>query len=180
MWMLLRTEEQVGCSVMSCHLGKVEENLFFSFRLSLWCKVLPSHVNISYWKLPHQHKQYPQYLFCRAFHPSSWSPIHDDTSLFWIILCFIIYTIAGFAGHEHFSAILSDFLSILSYWMAFFIIIVVEEHFIFRRKTGTLGGYNLDDLDSPKQQVYPQVLLVNYNVNQAIDSLLALSLACLA
>jgi len=64
--------------------------------------------------------------------------------------------------------------------MAFFIIIVVEEHFIFRRKTGTLGGYNLDDLDSPKQQVYPQVLLVNYNVNQAIDSLLALSLACLA
>jgi purine-cytosine permease-like protein len=101
---------------------------------------------------------------------------------FWTILCFVIYTVAGVAGREHFSAILSNFLSILSYWTAFFIVIVAEEHFIFRRKNGALGGYNLDDWDSPKRQVYHEVLLMSYGTNRALDSLLALlafSLACL-
>jgi purine-cytosine permease-like protein len=68
---------------------------------------------------------------------------------FWVFLAFAIYTVAGVAGREHFSEILSNFLSILSYWTAFFIVIVAEEHFIFRRKNGPLGGYNLDDWDSP-------------------------------
>lgn len=68
---------------------------------------------------------------------------------FWVFLAFVIYTVAGVAGREHFSAILSNFLSILSYWTAFFIVIVAEEHFIFRRKNGPLGGYNLDDWDTP-------------------------------
>jgi purine-cytosine permease-like protein len=35
---------------------------------------------------------------------------------FWTFLCFAIYTVAGVAGREHFSEILSNFLSILSYW----------------------------------------------------------------
>ncbi|PSS29728.1 hypothetical protein PHLCEN_2v2876 [Hermanssonia centrifuga] len=70
---------------------------------------------------------------------------------FWVFLAFVIYTVAGVAGREHFSEILSNFLSILSYWTAFFIVIVAEEHFIFRRKNGPLGGYNLDDWDSPSR-----------------------------
>ncbi|KAH8119369.1 permease for cytosine/purines uracil thiamine allantoin [Phellopilus nigrolimitatus] len=53
---------------------------------------------------------------------------------FWTFLAFVIYTVAGVAGREHFSEILSNFLSILSYWTAFFIVIVAEEHFFFRRK----------------------------------------------
>ncbi|KAG2341983.1 cytosine-purine permease [Suillus weaverae] len=70
---------------------------------------------------------------------------------FWVFLTFVVYTVAGVAGREHFSAILSNFLSILSYWTAFFIVIVAEEHFIFRRKNGPLGGYNLDDYDTPSK-----------------------------
>ncbi|KAG1736972.1 permease for cytosine/purines, uracil, thiamine, allantoin-domain-containing protein [Suillus lakei] len=70
---------------------------------------------------------------------------------FWVFLAFVIYTVAGVAGREHFSAILSNFLSILSYWTAFFIVIVAEEHFIFRRKNGPLGGYNLYDYDTPSK-----------------------------
>lgn len=70
---------------------------------------------------------------------------------FWVFLAFVVYTVAGVAGREHFSAILSNFLSILSYWTAFFIVIVAEEHFIFRRKNGPLGGYNLDDYDTPSK-----------------------------
>ena len=40
----------------------------------------------------------------------------------WTILALVIYTVAGVAGREHFSEILSNFLSILSYWTAFFIV----------------------------------------------------------
>lgn len=72
---------------------------------------------------------------------------------FWTFVSFVIYTVAGVAGREHFSAILSNFLSILGYWTAWFIVIVMEEHFIFRRKGGRLGGYNLDDWDSPSRCV---------------------------
>ncbi|KAH0825946.1 cytosine-purine permease [Lanmaoa asiatica] len=69
----------------------------------------------------------------------------------WVLLVSVIYTVAGVAGREHFSAILSNFLSILSYWIAFFIVIVAEEHFLFRRKGGRLGGYNLADWDNPSK-----------------------------
>ncbi|KAG1827540.1 permease for cytosine/purines, uracil, thiamine, allantoin-domain-containing protein [Suillus subaureus] len=70
---------------------------------------------------------------------------------FWVLLTFVVYTAAGIAGHEHFITILSNFLRILSDWTAFFIVIVAEEHFIFRRKNGPLGGYNLDDYDTPSK-----------------------------
>ena len=72
---------------------------------------------------------------------------------FWVVLVFVIYTVAGVAGREHFSVILSNFLSVLGYWTSFFIVIVVEEHFIFRRKGGRLGGYNLADWDNPSKCV---------------------------
>ena len=72
---------------------------------------------------------------------------------FWTFLAFVIYTVAGVSGREHFSEILSNFLSILSYCPAFFIVRVAEEHFIFRRPNGPLGGYNLDDWDSPSRYV---------------------------
>ncbi|KAI0715106.1 cytosine-purine permease [Earliella scabrosa] len=69
----------------------------------------------------------------------------------WTTLAFVAYTVAGVAGREHFAEILSNFLSILSYWTAFFVVIVAEEHFLFRRAGGTLGGYNLDDWDRPSR-----------------------------
>jgi NCS1 nucleoside transporter family len=69
----------------------------------------------------------------------------------WVFIVFVVYTVAGVAGREHFSALLTNFLSILSYWTAFFIVIVTEEHFLFRRKGGRLGGYNLADWDNPSK-----------------------------
>ncbi len=78
-------------------------------------------------------------------------PFAKVPRFFWTFLAFVIYTVAGVAGREHFSEILSNFLSILSYWTAFFIVIVAEEHFIFRRKGGPLGGYYFDVWDSPKR-----------------------------
>ncbi|EIN10595.1 hypothetical protein PUNSTDRAFT_142573 [Punctularia strigosozonata HHB-11173 SS5] len=69
----------------------------------------------------------------------------------WTILVFVIYTVAGVAGREHFSDILSNFLAILGYWTAFFFVVLCEEHFIFRRKNGRLGGYDLTAYDSPSK-----------------------------
>lgn len=55
----------------------------------------------------------------------------------------VAYTVAGIAGREHFSAVLSNLLAILSYWTAFFVMIVFEEHVIFRRSRGyDLAIYN--------------------------------------
>jgi len=70
---------------------------------------------------------------------------------FWVLLTFAAYTVAGVVGRGHFSVILHNFLSILGDWTAFFVVIIAEEHFIFRRKTGPLEGYNLDDYDTPSK-----------------------------
>ncbi|KAL5528410.1 hypothetical protein ACEPAF_7546 [Sanghuangporus sanghuang] len=66
---------------------------------------------------------------------------------FWTFLIFAIITIAGVAGREHFSEILSNFLSLLSYWLGFFVPIIAAEHYVFRRKDGPLGGYDLEAYD---------------------------------
>jgi NCS1 nucleoside transporter family len=76
-------------------------------------------------------------------------PFQRVPRFLWTVLVFIIYTVAGIVGRQSFSAILSNLLSILSYWTAFFVVIVAEEHFLFRRPSQ--GGYNLDDYDNPSK-----------------------------
>lgn len=78
-------------------------------------------------------------------------PLAAVPRFLWVIFSFLVYTVAGVAGREHFAAILTNVLSILSYWTAFFIVILAEEHFIFRRPGGKLGGYNLADWDNPSR-----------------------------
>ncbi|ORX37540.1 cytosine-purine permease [Kockovaella imperatae] len=65
----------------------------------------------------------------------------------WCVVMFVIYTVAAVAGREHFSTLLSNFLSILGYWIAFFIVVVAEEHYIFRSWIID-EGYDLDVYDS--------------------------------
>ncbi|WWC59846.1 uncharacterized protein I303_102408 [Kwoniella dejecticola CBS 10117] len=74
----------------------------------------------------------------------------------WTILVFVIYTVAAVAGREHFSEILSNFLAILGYWVAFFVVVVFEEHYIFRHwfhtkgidSSGPARGYDLTAYDN--------------------------------
>ncbi|WWC69053.1 uncharacterized protein I206_102989 [Kwoniella pini CBS 10737] len=74
----------------------------------------------------------------------------------WTILVFVIYTVAAVAGREHFSEILSNFLAILGYWVAFFVVVVFEEHYIFRywfhkqgiNSSGPARGYDLTAYDN--------------------------------
>ncbi|KAK8858730.1 hypothetical protein IAR55_002959 [Kwoniella newhampshirensis] len=65
----------------------------------------------------------------------------------WAVLSFLIYTACAVGGREHFSTVLSNFLAILGYWVAFFIVVVAEEHYIFRRYI-IPGGYDLEAYDS--------------------------------
>jgi purine-cytosine permease-like protein len=69
----------------------------------------------------------------------------------WTVLVFVIYTVAGVAGREHFSEILSNFLAILGYWIAFFVAILLEEHYLFRRAGGPLGGYDFTAYDDARR-----------------------------
>jgi purine-cytosine permease-like protein len=86
------------------------------------------------------------------------------------VLAFIIYTVAGVAGRQHFSVFLKNFLAVVGvrshcylrpffhlvkvgYWVSFWIVILLEEHYIFRRKGGVLGGYDLDGYDTPRLSV---------------------------
>jgi len=69
----------------------------------------------------------------------------------WTVVACVIYTVAGIAGREHFSTILSNVLAVLSYWTAFFIMITFIEHKVFRRPNGPLGGYDLTAYDSPSR-----------------------------
>lgn len=61
------------------------------------------------------------------------APLARIPRFFWTVLAFLVYTVAGVVGREHFSSILSNFLAVLGYWTAFFVVVVAEEHFIFRR-----------------------------------------------
>lgn len=49
--------------------------------------------------------------------------------------CFVtaIYIPLAIVGYTHFAETLSDFMSILGYWLAIFVTVLFEEHFIFRK-----------------------------------------------
>lgn len=68
-------------------------------------------------------------------------PFQRIPRFLWTILVAVVYTVAGVIGKANFSAILNNFLSILSYWTTPFVVVLALEHFIFRRR----NGYNVDD-----------------------------------
>ncbi|WOO78800.1 Purine-cytosine permease fcyB [Vanrija pseudolonga] len=60
--------------------------------------------------------------------------------LVWPIVITAIYIPLAIVGADRFAATLQDFLSVLGYWLAIFVVVVVEEHFIFRK--GKFDNYN--------------------------------------
>ncbi|KAI9238584.1 MAG: permease for cytosine/purines, uracil, thiamine, allantoin-domain-containing protein [Podila humilis] len=68
-------------------------------------------------------------------------PFQRVPRFIWTILVAVAYTVAGVAGKANLSAILNNFLSILSYWTTPFVVVLALEHFVFRRRT----GYNVND-----------------------------------
>ncbi|KIX98734.1 uncharacterized protein Z520_05195 [Fonsecaea multimorphosa CBS 102226] len=54
----------------------------------------------------------------------------------WVTVASAIYTVCAIAGRQHLLSIFLDFLSLIGYWVIIWIAIVLEDEFIFRRKTG--------------------------------------------
>jgi purine-cytosine permease-like protein len=54
----------------------------------------------------------------------------------WIWTCVIVlvYFVCAIVGHDHLFTIFQNFLALMGYWITTFVSIVLEEHFLFRRK----------------------------------------------
>ncbi len=58
----------------------------------------------------------------------------------WNTFGVVIYTVCALAGRNSLAEIFTNFLALMGYWVAIWIAILLEECYIFRRKT----GYNWD------------------------------------
>ncbi|KAF2119674.1 purine-cytosine permease FCY21 [Lophiotrema nucula] len=54
----------------------------------------------------------------------------------WNTIGVVIYTVCALAGRGHLAEIFTNFLALMGYWVSIWIAITLEEHFIFRWKTG--------------------------------------------
>jgi NCS1 nucleoside transporter family len=64
----------------------------------------------------------------------------------WTLLAAVFYMLIAVPAVSNFNTTLSDFLLIIAYWLGPWSIILIEEHFIFRR-----GKYNADDWNTPEK-----------------------------
>lgn len=58
----------------------------------------------------------------------------------WNTIGVVIYTVCALAGRAHLAEIFTNFLALMGYWVSVWVAIVLEEHLIFRRKTGFNWG----------------------------------------
>ena len=54
----------------------------------------------------------------------------------WNTVGVVVYTVCALAGRDSLSAIFTNFLALMGYWVAIWIAITWEEHYIFRRHRG--------------------------------------------
>lgn len=68
---------------------------------------------------------------------------------FLVVLATAIYIVLACVGAHSFEEALDTLLLVLAYWLAIVIVIVVEEHFIFRG--GDFKNWNLEDVHNPRK-----------------------------
>ncbi len=64
----------------------------------------------------------------------------------WTLFGAVFYMLIAIPAVSNFNNTLSDFLLIIAYWLGPWGIILIEEHFVFRR-----GKYNVDDWNTPQK-----------------------------
>jgi len=64
----------------------------------------------------------------------------------WTLFGAVFYMLIAIPAVSNFNNTLSDFLLIIAYWLGPWGIILIEEHFVFRR-----GRYNVDDWNTPQK-----------------------------
>ncbi|KAM0756584.1 putative purine-cytosine permease [Meredithblackwellia eburnea MCA 4105] len=68
--------------------------------------------------------------------------------MFLVLFGTIIYVVLAIVGATHFESVLDLLLVILSYWLAIYTVILVEEHYIFRQGSFQ-KGYDLEAYNNP-------------------------------
>nr|HET6905014.1 cytosine permease [Ktedonobacteraceae bacterium] len=66
--------------------------------------------------------------------------------IIWTLYGAIFYMLIAIPAVSNFNNTLTDFLLIIAYWLGPWVIILMEEHFIFRR-----GKYNVEDWNTPEK-----------------------------
>ena len=64
----------------------------------------------------------------------------------WTLIGAVIYVLIAVAAGANFNETLSNYLLLIAYWLGPWSIILLLEHFVFRR-----GQYNVDDWDTPER-----------------------------
>jgi purine-cytosine permease-like protein len=64
----------------------------------------------------------------------------------WTLIGAVIYIIIAIIGSQNFASTLEAFLLDVAYWLGAYAVILVIEHFVFRR-----GQYNVDDWNTPSR-----------------------------
>ncbi|KAI5481469.1 hypothetical protein MNV49_004226 [Pseudohyphozyma bogoriensis] len=88
--------------------------------------------------------------------------------MFLVMIGTVIYIVLAIVGADHFESWLDTLLVILSYWLAIYTIILIEEHYLFRG--GSFAGYNLDGYDdhSVLPKGYAALLATGFGVMGAV------------
>jgi purine-cytosine permease-like protein len=64
----------------------------------------------------------------------------------WTLIGAVVYVVIALIGSRNFAGTLENFLLIVAYWLGPWAIILIIEHFVFRR-----GRYNVDDWNEPSK-----------------------------
>ncbi|KAK0638766.1 cytosine-purine permease [Cercophora newfieldiana] len=78
-------------------------------------------------------------------------PVARVPRFIYTILAFLVVGALGVIGAEKLIPYLVNFLSLLGYWATAYIVIVMLEHFVFRRGHEGFGMYNLEAWNDPSQ-----------------------------
>ena len=54
----------------------------------------------------------------------------------WNTIGVVVYTVCALAGRDHLAQIFTNFLALMGYWLSIWIAITLEEHLVFRRRSG--------------------------------------------
>ncbi len=73
----------------------------------------------------------------------------------WTLIGAVVYVLIALPAAANFNVTLTDYLLIIAYWLGPWAIILVLEHFVFRR-----GHYNVDDWNNPGKLLFGSAAIV--------------------
>ncbi|KAI8633221.1 permease for cytosine/purines, uracil, thiamine, allantoin-domain-containing protein [Xylariaceae sp. FL1651] len=67
----------------------------------------------------------------------------------WTLMCFVIILALALGGRQQLNTYLQDFLALLGYWATSYFVILISEHYVFRK--GNFDNYDLEAWNDPSR-----------------------------